>query len=327
MAGWYRVSWGTYNRLQTHRNTMRFGRLALLMLISTVSGCAMPSKHLSTYSEFLGGPCDGASIDLYYEEYGAGDPIVFVHGLGMSSFTWRDLIEPLTRKHRVILVDLKGFGYSPKPDDDRYSIYDQARLICRFILDHDLKNLTLVGNSLGGGVALATTLYLSAHAPERLARLILVDTIAYQQEMPLFVKLLARPMLGPLVVATVPNVLQVRTIMQLAYFDDEAVPDEAVERYAAVLNDAAARQALVRTARQIIPPDLDSLTTRYPEIGYPTLILWGEQDAIVPLEIGRRLHEAIPNARLVILPDTGHIPQEEQPEATLAEIEAFMSQE
>ena len=101
--------------------------------------------------------------------------------------------------------------------------------------------------------------------------------------MPLFVKLLARPMLGPLVVATVPNVLQVRTIMQLAYFDDEAVPDEAVERYAAVLNDAAARQALVRTARQIIPPDLDSLTTRYPEIGYPTLILWGEQDAIVPL--------------------------------------------
>ena len=285
----------------------------------------MPSKHLSTSSEFLGGDCDSGGVDLFYEEHGEGDPILFIHGLGMSSFTWRDVIEPLAWKHRVIVVDLKGFGYSPKPDDDRYSIYDQARLICRFILHHDLKKLTLVGNSLGGGVALATALYLSAHAPERLARLILIDSIAYEQEMPLFVKLLATPALGPLAVATVPSHLQVRTIMKLAYFDDEAVPEEAVERYAHVLNDSAARQALVRTARQIIPPDLDSLTPLYSEIGYPTLILWGEQDAIVPLDIGRRLHDALPNSRLVVLPDTGHIPQEERPDATLAEIEAFLS--
>ena len=153
----------------------------------------------------------------------------------------------------------------------------------------------------------------------------MIDSIAYEQEMPLFVKLLATPKLGPLAVATVPSHLQVRTIMKLAYFDDEAVPEEAVERYAHVLNDSAARQALVRTARQIIPPDLDSLTPLYSEIGYPTLILWGEQDAIVPLDIGRRLHQVMPNSRLVVFPDTGHIPQEEQPDATLAEIEAFLS--
>jgi pimeloyl-ACP methyl ester carboxylesterase len=174
-------------------------------------------------------------------------------------------------------------------------------------------------------VALATALYLSAHAPERLERLVLIDTIAYAQEMPLFVKLLATPVLGPLVVATVPNKLQVRTIMKLAYFDDEAVPEEAVERYADVLKEPEARQALVRTARQIIPADLDRLTARYSGIGSPTLILWGQQDAIVPLDIGRRLHGAVPNSQLVILPDTGHIPQEERPQATLAEIKAFIS--
>jgi pimeloyl-ACP methyl ester carboxylesterase len=284
----------------------------------------MPGKQLSTNSEFIGGPCDSADITLYSEEYGEGDPILFMHGLGMSSFTWRHLSEPLARRHRVILVDLKGFGNSPKPHDDEYTIYDQARLICRLVLDHDLNNLTLVGNSLGGGVALVTALYLSAHAPERLERLVLIDTIAYPQEMPLFVKLLTTPVLGPLVVATVPNTLQVRTIMRLAYFDDEAVPEEAVERYAAVLNKPGARQALVRTARQIIPSDLDRLTARYSEIGSPTLILWGQQDAIVPLDVGRRLQDAIPNSQLVILPDTGHIPQEERPRATLAEIEAFV---
>jgi pimeloyl-ACP methyl ester carboxylesterase len=284
----------------------------------------MPSKQLSTLSEFLGKPCDAADTALYYEEYGEGDPILLIHGFGMTSFTWRYLSEPLARGHRVMLIDLKGFGESPKPRDDRYTIYDQARLICRFIADHDLKNLTLVGNSLGGGVALATALYLSAHGSERLQKLILIDTIAYAQEMPLFVKVLATPVLGPLVVATVPKNLQVRTIMKLAYFDDEAVSEEAVERYAYVLNQPGAQQALVRTARQIIPPDLDELTARYSEIGSLTLILWGQEDAIVPLDIGRRLHGAIPNSRLVIFPDTGHIPQEERPQAALAEIEAFI---
>jgi pimeloyl-ACP methyl ester carboxylesterase len=304
---------------------MRLGNLALLLLANTLAGCVMPGKQLSPYSEFIGSPCEAADINLYSEEYGEGDPILFLHGLGMSSFTWRYLSEPLARGHRVILVDLKGFGDSPKPSDDHYTIYDQARLICRFIFDHDLKNLTLVGNSLGGGVALATALYLSAHAPERLAGLIFIDTIAYEQEMPLFVKLLATPVLGPLVVATVPKNLQVRTVMKLAYFDDEAVPEEAVERYAYVLNKPGAQHALVQTARQIIPSDLDRLTAHYSEIGSPTLILWGQEDAIVPPDIGRRLHRAIPNSRLVIFPDTGHIPQEERPQATLAEIKAFLS--
>ena len=285
----------------------------------------MPRKHLSTCGEFLSGRCDDSDINLYYEEYGAGDPILFIHGFGMSSFTWRNITESLARSYRVILVDLKGFGNSPKPRDDRYSIYDQACLICRFISDHDLNNLTLVGTSLGGGVALATTLYLSACAPERQARLILIDTIAYQQKVPLFVQVLAMPVVGPLVVAMVPNRLQVRTIMNLAYFDDEAVTQEAVERYAAVLNEPRARKALVQTARQIIPSDLDVLTARYSEIRHPTLLLWGEEDAIVPLDIGRRLHDAIPNSQLVILSDTGHVPQEERPQATLGEIEAFMS--
>jgi pimeloyl-ACP methyl ester carboxylesterase len=284
----------------------------------------MPGKQLSTLSEFIGGPCDSAGITLYSEEYGEGDPILFMHGLGMSSFTWRHLPESLAREHRVILVDLKGFGNSPKPRDDKYTIYDQACLICRFVFDHDLKNLTLVGNSLGGGVALATALYLSAHAPERLERLVLIDTIAYEQKMPLFVKLLATPVLGPLMVATVPKNLQVRTIMKLAYFDNEAVPEDAVEHYADVLNKPGARQALVQTARQIIPADLDRLTALYSKIDSPTLILWGQRDAIVPLDIGRRLHGAIPNSQLVILPDTGHIPQEERPGATLAEIVAFI---
>ncbi len=128
----------------------------------------MPNMHLSTYTEFLGAECDSAGKDLHYQAFGEGEPILFIHGLGMTSFTWRHITEPLARGHRVIVVDLKGFGNSPKPRDDQYSIYDQARLICGFILHHDLKKLTLVGNSLGGGVALATTLYLSAHAPERL---------------------------------------------------------------------------------------------------------------------------------------------------------------
>jgi hypothetical protein len=84
---------------------MRLASLALLVLANTLAGCAMPGKQLSTYSEFIGGPCDSADITLYSEEYGEGDPILLIHGLGMSSFTWRHLSEPLARDHRVISVD------------------------------------------------------------------------------------------------------------------------------------------------------------------------------------------------------------------------------
>ena len=94
-------------------------------------------------------------INLHYKETGRGDPILLLHGLGASSYAWRYVTPELAKNHRVIALDLKGFGLSDKPKDDKYSLFDQAELVDQFIQKHKLRRLTLVGHSFGGGIALA----------------------------------------------------------------------------------------------------------------------------------------------------------------------------
>src|SRR5258705_6993595 len=95
-----------------------------------------------------------ASVSLYKEVYGAGDPILCLHGLGANIYSWRHFITPFSQHNKLILVDFKGCGKSPKPLDTHYSIQHKADDIYNLILADDLTNLTLVGNSLGGGIAL-----------------------------------------------------------------------------------------------------------------------------------------------------------------------------
>ena len=132
-------------------------------------------------------------VDLHYEVYGTGRPLLMLHGFGGSSFTWRHLIEPFSKTHQLILIDLKGFGRSPKPSDNRYGVQNHADLIYDFILRKDLRNLTLVGHSLGGAVALLTAIKLLDEKKGRLQSLILVDTAAFRQDLPAFIDILRMP--------------------------------------------------------------------------------------------------------------------------------------
>jgi pimeloyl-ACP methyl ester carboxylesterase len=251
--------------------------------------------------------------------------MLFVHGFGASMFSWRYLVPALEKNARLLLLDLKGFGRSPKPADGRYSIYDQAQLVHRFIADRNLTNLTLIGHSYGGGVALVTSLSLLAEAQQRLRRLVLIDSIGYQQPLPLFVKILRNPVLGPVAVTVVPRKLQVLSILKLAYHDDGKITAAAVDRYAEPLNSPGGRQALCETAKSIIPSDIEALTTQYRRITVPTFILWGEEDRIVPVAIGMRLKQDIPKSTLHVIEKCGHIPHEEQPERALAALQGFLA--
>ena len=261
---------------------------------------------------------------LYFEEYGSGEPILLIHGFGASSYSWRYLVPELSKRHRVVLVDLKGFGRSPKPMDEAYSIHDQVRLVSNFIRDRDLAGMTLAGHSYGGGVALLLAMALSGDARYAPRRLILVDNVAFRQRLPFFVRLLQSPA-GALVVATLPNTFLVRNILELAYYDDSRIPPEAVAAYAQALDSRGGRHALVRTAERIMPPDIDALPAGYGKLSVPTLILWGREDEIVPLAIGERLHRAIPQSKLVVVDRCGHIPHEECPEAAIPAVLEFMS--
>lgn len=269
------------------------------------------------------GPPD-APVQLFYEEAGEGAPVLLLHGFGASTFTWRRIAPELAKTHRVIAVDLKGFGQSDKPFDSRYSVFDQAELLTELIANRDLRNLTIVGHSFGGGVALVLALSEDPRLEGRISKLVLLDTIAYPQDIPVFFRMLDMPVFSHLGVRMVPPAVQTRIALQIAYLDNSKIEDEEVETYAAPLRTAAGKHAIIHSARQIMPEGLEEISERYKSIELPTLILWCDHDRIVPLDVGLKLRRTLPNARLEIVDGCGHMPQEEQPETTLELIEGFL---
>jgi len=296
----------------------------IIAVLIVLGLCAFINKENPGLKGYMHNNQDKSQVNLYYEIYGKGAPLLFLHGFGTNIYSWRYWVNPLSEQYRVILVDLKGYGSSPKPYDKHYSIPDQATLIYRFILQHDLRNLTIIGHSFGGGVALMTALYLTEQDPSRLVKLILIDSIGYEQPLPQFIKLLRRPIVGRLLPYLLPIKMQVRSILQLAYYDDDKISDEAVTVYAKALDTAEGRYALIQTARQIVPVNVKELISRYKTIKVPTLILWGREDKIAPLEVGNLLHQAISHSELAIIDQCGHIPHEEEPDKALTIVERFL---
>jgi pimeloyl-ACP methyl ester carboxylesterase len=269
------------------------------------------------------GPPD-APVKLYYEEQGKGPPLLLIHGFGASTFTWRFVAPELAKTHRVIAVDLKGFGQSDKPFDERYSVVDQAELLAQLIEEKDLRNLTLVGHSFGGGVALLLALQANQRLDGRITKLVLLDSIAYPQQIPVFFRLLDVPLVSQIGVRLVPPTVQTRVALEIAYFDDSKIDAAEIETYAAPLKTAAGKHAMIHSARQILPEDIAQLSESYKAIELPTLILWCDHDRIVPLEVGLRLRRTLPNSTLRLVEDCGHMPQEEQPASTLSLIKGFI---
>jgi pimeloyl-ACP methyl ester carboxylesterase len=203
-------------------------------------------------------------------------------------------------------------------------VFDQADLLAQLIEDKDLHNLTLVGHSFGGGVALLLALEADHRLEGRIAKLVLLDSIAYPQNIPVFFRLLDVPLVSQLGVRMVPPSVQTRVALRIAYFDDSKIDPDEVETYAAPLKTAAGKHAIIHSARQIMPDDLARISERYKSIKLPTLIVWCDHDRIVPLEVGLKLRRTLPNSTLRLVEDCGHMPQEEQPATTLKLLEGFI---
>ena len=254
------------------------------------------------------------------------DSIVLLHGYGGSSFSWRYWAPFLAKRAHVVLVDMKGFGSAPKPDDGQYGPRHQAELIYRLILQADLQRVTLIGHSLGGGVALDTALRLLDSEPGRLKRLILVASAAYKQRMPLFVALAKYRRLASTALRILGTQFVIRHVLKSIVFDPSEVSDDQVLGYAKPLSSPEAHRALIDTALAIVPPDLEKLTARFEELDVPTLVLWGRQDRVVPLWVGERLADKLPDAKLQVLENCGHMPAEELPKESWEALQAFLDQ-
>ena len=266
-------------------------------------------------------------LPLHVVEMGTGEDVfVLLHGFGGSSFTWRDWAPKLARLGRVLLVDMKGFGAAPKPDDGRYSPDDQAELVTRLVRGRDLNRITLVGHSFGGGVALLTALRLQADGDDRVRRMILVASAAYAQRLPPFVALAKWPRLSTALLRMIGVRRVIRGVLRSIVYERRSVSVEQISAYSEALEAPEGVRSALAAALQIVPSHLHERTARFPQLIIPTLVLWGDHDRVVPLSVGQKLAAELPNARLVVLERCGHIPPEEHPDASWQVVSDFLAE-
>lgn len=266
------------------------------------------------------------SFDLAFQVEGTGPvPVVLLHGYAASIATWHDLRRLIPPdRYTTYLLDLKGFGFSAKPKDDRYSPVDQAALVAGFLEAMGLTHVVLVGHSLGGGIALLTAIRLRNRDSGRVARLVLVDAATYRHTLPPIMRLLARPLAGTLLLTLVPTRTIVRHVLRACFHNQAGITPARIERYARGFSRHGICHAFGESVRRIIPPDYDRLVAAYGNLGVPTLIVWGRNDRITPLAMGERLARELPGACLAVIDACGHNPHEERPAETWQAIGGFL---
>jgi pimeloyl-ACP methyl ester carboxylesterase len=267
------------------------------------------------------------SIPIHYKVRGNGPvPLVFLHGFAASHTTWHDIVPffPADR-FRIFLLDMKGFGLSAKPRDGAYAIEDQVIMVRAFIRDQGFSSVILIGHSLGGGVALRTCMQMQNESdPCKVEKLVLIDCAAYPQRLPKFFRRLKTPILGPLFFRLIPVRFLVRKTMTQIFYDPSAVTPERFERYTRYFRGKGIPYAMRATVKCIDPDAYLNIGERYRDLKVPTLIIWGEQDRIVKLKHGLRLHEDLTNSRLKILEKCGHNPHEERSADAFAAMAEFL---
>ena len=268
---------------------------------------------------------DYKKILINYNDQGQGQPLVLLHGYGASTYSWRYVSSHFSKSYRVISIDLKGFGLSDKPTNNNYSVLDQSYIISEFIKEHNLDNIILVGHSLGGAVALFTYLMHFEHANHKISKLILFDTASYKQNLPDYISILTIPIINELLLRLTTRKFRIRMVLKKVFFDQTKITEEMVTTYASYLSLPGSSHALIKTAEQIIPSDIEKISEQYKSIRIPVLLIWGERDKIVPLDVGKKLFANIPNSKLIVIPNCGHAPQEECPSKAIKEMESFLS--
>ena len=264
----------------------------------------------SDHSHFIN--VDGARV--HYQEFGDASkpPIVLIHGYTASVYVWKTAAPMLAEDgFRVIAVDLLGFGYSEKPSWFDYSIQAQARMVSRFMNRLGIGRATVVGSSYGGAVALTLTL----DYPERVEKLVLVDPVCNDdpKNHPIL-RLASLPGVGEVITPfLIDSKAFLRTRMRgtLAKSNHHMITQERIESIRRPLFAADGHHSVLATSRNWSAGHIERDAH---QITQPTLLIWGEEDTVIPIRNGYKLHEEMLNARFVVLKDCGHVPQEEKSE-------------
>jgi len=246
-------------------------------------------------------------------------PVVLLHGTSASLHTWEGWVAALKGRHRVITLDLPGFGLTGPNASGDYRADAYARFVLDMLDQLHVQRFTVGGNSLGGEIAWRTAL----RAPQRVQKLILVDAAGLPYEprsVPLGWRLAKVPGLNRLLEGLLPRALVAQGLAD-AYGHPERVTPALVDRYFELTLREGNRHALVQRLQQA---EHGADAARVKTLKLPTLILWGGRDHLIPVAAAQRFQHDIAGSRLVVFDDLGHVPQEEDPARSVAPVIAFL---
>jgi len=275
---------------------------------------ALEARWAAPPSTFL----DAAGLRLHLRDTGPREApaILFLHGFGSSLHTWEEVAAGLEDRFRVLRIDLPGFGLTG-PDPTRDYSDARAHAVILALLDRlGLARVHLAGSSMGGRIAWS---FAAAH-PERVDRLVLMAPDGFASPGLEYGRAARVPLLLRALPYTLPRFM-VKGGMAPAYADPAAMTDPLVERYHAMLIAPGVRQAILdRTAQHVLVPP-EPLLAR---IQAPTLLLWGAQDAMVPVGNAEDYLRVLSDARRVVLEGVGHVPMEEAPGEVVRALRDFL---
>ncbi len=258
----------------------------------------------------------GVSVHLRDSGPRAAPVLIMMHGMGASLHTWEPWAQALDDQFRVIRFDLPGHGLTPPDPTGDYSDARSHQLLAAMMDSLGVKRATLIGNSMGGRIAWS----FAAARPERVDKLVLISPDGFAS--PGFEY--NTPPDVPASLGLMRHVLPkwlLRMTLAPAYADQSVMTDSLATRYHDLLLAPGARDAMMDRMQQTV---LTDPVPRLQRVQAPTLLLWGEGDAMIPISNASDYLDAIPDARLVRLPGVGHLPFEEAPSATLQPLREFL---
>jgi len=283
----------------------------------------MPLKELkSTYATSVSKFISVHGMDVHYRDEGVMTdslPIVLIHGTGASLHTFEDWAIQLKQNRRVIRMDLPAYGLTgPFPNRD-YSINNYVHFLVKFLDSLGIQKCILGGNSLGGHIAWET----AYKYPKMVDKLILIDAAGYPSKpksTPLAFQVAQIPLIKNAFKLITPRWV-VKQSIENVYADKTKITETLVDRYFELALRKGNRQAFIDRFR-VTHDTLSHKNIKL--IEQKTLVLWGEEDLLIPVEIAYKFHDDMPNTTLAIMSNVGHVPMEENPTKSLEALLSFL---
>jgi pimeloyl-ACP methyl ester carboxylesterase len=247
----------------------------------------------------------------YWQAGDSGSAVILLHGIGCSVQEWHANIAQLALKHRVFALDLLGFGLTDKPASADYSLRGHAQFVLDFMATQGIERAHLAGNSLGGRLALECALM----APARVASMVLVDPAGVGRETHINMRLAAAPVVGELL--TRPSRFGLRMLWKLAFDNPAFVTDALVETKFKLASLPGAQTAFLKTLRSFLTfggfpaAQIEALHKALPGVNVPALVVWGQQDRMLPVHQADILKRLLPRVEVKLYDRCGHAPMVE----------------